>query len=190
MNVEVLDGDVVRTHLSKGLGFSRRIGDTNILRIGWVCQVLTKHGSVGDRGRGVPLSGKQERGAAMVEKAAGSRAFVEVWVRCAVEECIKRDVKGMYAKALRGEIEQFTGCPTPMRSPRCGSCRGYERRNLLPSVSRILGFQSCRPRRGHSDDSPYKSRPVVIRASSGSCFRRCSKPFSECASWFRSPPLP
>ncbi len=117
MNVEVLDGDVVRTHLSKGLGFSHADRDTNILRIGWVCQVLTKHGVCAIVAAVSPFRASRNEVRAMVEKAGGPGSFVEVWVRCGVEECIRRDVKGMYAKALRGEIQQFTGVSDPYEEP-------------------------------------------------------------------------
>jgi len=116
-SLEVLDGDAVRTHLSKGLGFSRADRDTNILRIGWVCQVLAKHGVSSIVAAVSPYRESRNEVRAMVEKAAGIGAFMEVWVRCAVEECIKRDVKGMYAKALRGEIEHFTGVSDPYEEP-------------------------------------------------------------------------
>ena len=116
-NVEVLDGDVVRTHLSKGLGFSRADRDTNIRRIGWVCRVLTKHGVFSIVAAVSPFRAARDDVRAMVEQVGGPGSFVEVWVRCGVEECIRRDVKGMYAKALRGEIEQFTGVSDPYEEP-------------------------------------------------------------------------
>ncbi len=116
-NVEVLDGDGVRTHLSKGLGFSHADRDTNILRIGWVCQVLAKHGVCAIVAAVSPFRASRHEVRAMVEKVGGSGSFVEVWVRCGVEECIRRDVKGMYAKALRGEIQQFTGVSDPYEEP-------------------------------------------------------------------------
>jgi adenylyl-sulfate kinase len=115
--VEVLDGDVVRTHLSKGLGFSRADRDTNILRIGWVCGVLTKHGVCAIVAAVSPFRSSRKEARAMVEKAGGPGSFLEVWVRCEVEECIRRDVKGMYAKALKGEIQQFTGVSDPYEEP-------------------------------------------------------------------------
>ncbi len=116
-SVEVLDGDVVRTHLSKGLGFSRADRDTNIRRIGWVCRVLTKHGVCSIVAAVSPFRSVRDDVRAMVEQVGGPGSFVEVWVRCGVEECIRRDVKGMYAKALRGEIEQFTGVSDPYEEP-------------------------------------------------------------------------
>ena len=116
-SVEVLDGDVVRTHLSKGLGFSHADRDTNILRIGWVCQVLVKHGVSTIVAAVSPFRTARNDVRAMIEKAGGAGSFVEVWVRCGIEECIRRDVKGMYAKALRGEIQQFTGISDPYEEP-------------------------------------------------------------------------
>lgn len=112
-----MDGDVVRTHLSKGLGFSRADRDTNVLRIGWVCQVLTKHGVCSIVAAVSPFRSARNEVRAMVEKVGGVGSFVEVWVRCGVDECIRRDVKGMYAKALRGEIQQFTGVSDPYEEP-------------------------------------------------------------------------
>lgn len=115
--LEVLDGDVVRTHLSKGLGFSRADRDTNILRIGWVCQVLARHDVTTVVAAVSPYRDSRNQVRAMIEKIGGAGAFVEVWVRCSLEECIRRDVKGHYAKALRGEIQQFTGVSDPYEEP-------------------------------------------------------------------------
>lgn len=116
-SLEVLDGDVVRTHLSKGLGFTRADRDTNVLRIGWVCQVLTKHGVTPIVAAVSPYRETRNEVRSIIEKVGGPGSFVEVWVRCAVEECIRRDVKGLYAKALRGEIQQFTGISDPYEEP-------------------------------------------------------------------------
>ena len=115
--LEVLDGDVVRTHLSKGLGFSRTDRDTNIMRIGWVCQVLARHGVTTIVAAVSPYRESRNQVRAMIEKVGGAGAFMEVWVRCSIEECMRRDVKGMYAKALRGEIQQFTGVSDPYEEP-------------------------------------------------------------------------
>jgi adenylyl-sulfate kinase len=115
--LEVLDGDVVRTHLSKGLGFSRVDRDTNILRIGWVCQVLARHGVTTIVAAVSPYRESRNQVRAMIEKIGGAGAILEVWVRCSIDECIRRDVKGMYAKALRGEIQQFTGVSDPYEEP-------------------------------------------------------------------------
>jgi len=109
--VEILDGDVVRTHLSKGLGFSREDRDTNIRRIGWVCQLLTKHGVPNIAAAISPYREVREE----VRKMVGR--FVEVYVKCPVEVCEQRDTKGLYRKARLGELKQFTGVDDPYEEP-------------------------------------------------------------------------
>lgn len=109
--VEILDGDVVRTHLSKGLGFSREDRDTNIRRIGWVCHILTKHGVPNIAAAISPYRDIRNE----VRKMVG--AFVEVYVKCPVEVCEQRDVKGLYRKARAGELKQFTGIDDPYEEP-------------------------------------------------------------------------
>ena len=109
--VEVLDGDVVRTNLSKGLGFSRDDRDTNIRRIGFVAKLLTRNGV------GVVVAAISPYRAVRDEVRAEIGSFVEVFVRCSVEELIRRDVKGLYERALRGEVSQFTGVSDPYEEP-------------------------------------------------------------------------
>jgi len=116
-NVEVLDGDVVRTHLSKGLGFSKEDRDTNIRRIGWVAQLLTRHGVPTLAAAISPYRDVRGEVRKMVETVGGEGSFVEVFVDCPLEVCEKRDVKGLYAKARRGEIKQFTGIDDPYEPP-------------------------------------------------------------------------
>ncbi|MEW6638111.1 MAG: adenylyl-sulfate kinase [Actinomycetota bacterium] len=110
--VEVLDGDIVRTNLSKGLGFSREDRDTNVLRIGFVADLLTRNGV------GVIVSAispfKEARDA--VRRNIGE-GFIEVFVDAPLEVCAERDVKGLYKKAFAGEIEQFTGVSDPYEPP-------------------------------------------------------------------------
>ena len=110
-NVEVLDGDVVRTNLSKGLGFSREDRDTNIRRIGFVAKLLTRNDVA------VVVAAISPYRAVRDEVRAEIGAFVEVFVRCPVEELIRRDVKGLYERALRGEVAQFTGVSDPYEEP-------------------------------------------------------------------------
>ena len=110
-NVEILDGDVVRTHLSRGLGFSKEDRDINIRRIGFVCQLLTRNGvatiaAVVSPYREVRDHNRREIG-----------NFVEVYAKCPLEVCMERDVKGMYKKALAGEIKDFTGVSDPYEEP-------------------------------------------------------------------------
>jgi adenylylsulfate kinase len=112
--VEYLDGDVVRTHLSKGLGFSKEDRDTNVERIGWVASRLTRHGAAVIVSAISPYEEMRRRARQLVEEHG---AFVEVHVATTVAECARRDVKGLYQKALRGELEAFTGVSDPYEEP-------------------------------------------------------------------------
>jgi adenylylsulfate kinase len=109
--VELLDGDVVRTHLSKGLGFSKEDRDTNIRRIGWVCEVLTRNDVVAIAAAISPYRSVRDE----VRERVGR--FVEVFVDVPLEVAIERDVKGLYKKALAGELRGFTGVDDPYESP-------------------------------------------------------------------------
>jgi len=112
--VEYLDGDTVRTHLSKGLGFSKEDRDTNIERIGWVASRLTRHGGATIVAAISPYDETRRKARAMVEEHG---AFVEVFIKASVEECARRDVKGLYEKAFKGEIKGFTGVDDPYEVP-------------------------------------------------------------------------
>jgi adenylyl-sulfate kinase len=114
VTVEYLDGDVVRTHLSRGLGFTREDRDTNIERIGWVASRLTRHGAAVVVAAISPYRAARRSARTAVE-AHGP--FVEVWVDATVAECARRDPKGLYAKALAGEIDHFTGVSDPYEPP-------------------------------------------------------------------------
>jgi adenylylsulfate kinase len=109
--VEVLDGDIVRTNLSKGLGFSREDRDTNILRIGFVAELLTRNGVA------VIVSAISPYKEAREQVRQRIIDFVEVYVDAPIEVCAKRDVKGLYKKAFEGEIEHFTGVSDPYEPP-------------------------------------------------------------------------
>ena len=112
--VEYLDGDVVRTHLSKGLGFSKEDRDTNIERIGWVASRLTRHGAAVLVSAISPYEETRQKARELVEEHG---TFVEVFVATSVEECARRDVKGLYEKAFSGEIKEFTGVSDPYEEP-------------------------------------------------------------------------
>ncbi len=112
--VEYLDGDVVRTNLSRGLGYTREDRDTNIERIGWVAARLTRHGAAVVVAAISPYDAARRRARALVEEYG---PFVEVWAKAPVEECARRDVKGLYARAFAGEIEHFTGVNDPYEPP-------------------------------------------------------------------------
>jgi len=109
----VLDGDVVRTHLSKGLGFSREDRDTNILRIGFVAGEISRHNGTVICAAISPYRDTRNE----VRKIVGEDRFVEVYVDTPIEVCEERDVKGMYARARRGEIKGFTGIDDPYEEP-------------------------------------------------------------------------
>ncbi len=110
--VEVLDGDVVRTHLSKGLGYSKEDRDENVRRIGFVCNLLSKHGIFAIAAAISPYRAVRDS-----VRATANGRFLEVFVQASVEECTRRDVKGLYAKALAGEIKNFTGVSDPYEPP-------------------------------------------------------------------------
>jgi sulfate adenylyltransferase len=111
--VTVLDGDVVRTHLSKGLGFSKEDRDTNIRRIGFVSAEIVRHGGVAICAAVSPYRATRND----VRNMVGTDQFIEVFVDTPLEECERRDIKGMYAKARRGEIKGFTGIDDPYEAP-------------------------------------------------------------------------
>ena len=112
--VEYLDGDTVRTHLSKGLGFSKEDRDTNIERIGWVASRITRHGGTAITAAISPYIETRQKARELVEPFG---PFVEVYVNASVEECARRDVNGLYAKAYAGEIKGFTGVDDPYEEP-------------------------------------------------------------------------
>jgi adenylyl-sulfate kinase len=112
--VEYLDGDTVRTHLSKGLGFSKEDRDTNIERIGWVASRITRQGGAVIAAAISPYEETRRKARAMVEEFG---PFIEVYVSASVDECARRDVNGLYAKAFAGEIKGFTGVDDPYEAP-------------------------------------------------------------------------
>ncbi len=111
LKCELLDGDVVRTNLSKGLGFSREDRDLNIKRIGFVCHLLTRNDVIAIAAAISPFREVRDYN----RKLIGD--FVEVYIKCQVEECEKRDVKGLYKKARAGEVKGFTGVDDPYEEP-------------------------------------------------------------------------
>ena len=110
-NTEILDGDEVRENLSKGLGFSKEDRDTNILRIGYVAKLLARNGVISMTAAISPYAEIRDQ----VRTMCGN--FVEVYAECGIDELCKRDVKGLYAKALSGEIKNFTGISDPYEAP-------------------------------------------------------------------------
>jgi adenylyl-sulfate kinase len=111
LKVEVLDGDEVRRNLSKGLGYSKEDRDTNIRRIGWVCHLLTRNDVVAIAAAISPYREIRDENRALIGR------FVEVYCDCDLETLKGRDPKGLYDKALKGEITNFTGVNDPYEPP-------------------------------------------------------------------------
>jgi adenylyl-sulfate kinase len=109
--VEILDGDEVRTNLSKGLGFSKEDRDTNIRRIGYVCNLLARNGVIAISAAISPYRSVRD------EVRGLHQRFFEVYMKCSIEKLSERDVKGLYKKALAGEIKNFTGVSDPYEEP-------------------------------------------------------------------------
>jgi adenylyl-sulfate kinase len=112
--VEYLDGDTVRTHLSKGLGFSKEDRDTHIERVGWVASRLTRQGGAVIAATISPYEATRQEARERIDEVG---TFVEIYVKTSVDECAKRDVKGLYEKAFNGEIKEFTGVSDPYEEP-------------------------------------------------------------------------
>jgi adenylylsulfate kinase len=110
--LEILDGDVIRTHLTKGLGFSRDDRDTNVRRIAYIAELLTRNGVVVIVAAISPYRDAREYARKHIS------SFVEVFVKCPLSVLVERDTKGLYRKALAGEIDNFTGISDPYEEPR------------------------------------------------------------------------
>ena len=131
--VEILDGDVVRTNLSKGLGFSKEDRDTNIRRIGFVANLLSRNGIVAITAAISPYRTIRD------EIRAIESNFVEVYVKAPLEVCEARDVKGLYAKARAGEIKGFTGIDDAYEEPLNPEIICYtERESVEDCVKKVL----------------------------------------------------
>lgn len=152
MKVEVLDGDVVRTHLSKGLSFSKEDRDINIRRIGWLCEVLTRNNVVAIAAAISPYRAIRDEVRQMV-----GEGFIEIHVAAPLETCEERDVKGLYKKARSGEIPNFTGVSDPYEPPENAevTCHTHDE-TLEQSVQRVLDGMK---RAGVLDDA---GKPVTL----------------------------
>ncbi len=133
---EVLDGDVVRTNLSKGLGFSKEDRDTNIRRIGFVAKLLSRNGIPVLTAAISPYREVRDE----VRKNIGP-GFIEVFVKAKLETLVKRDVKGLYEKAIKGEIKAFTGVSDPYEEPlKAEIVIDTDVEGELQSADRIFGY--------------------------------------------------
>src|SRR5688572_23891936 len=152
--VEVLDGDIVRTNLSRGLGFSREDRDINIRRIGFVAHLLSRNGVT------VLVAAVSPYARARQEVREQIGDFVEVYVECPLRECERRDVKGMYAKARAGELKSFTGVDDPYEPPSAPEVTVYtDAETPSESAERVLDVLE---RRGYTNALP--SRIAHVRS--------------------------
>ena len=134
--VEVLDGDVIRENLSKGLGFSKEDRDTNIRRIAFVADLLSRNGVPVITAAISPYREIRDE----ARELMGDR-FIEVFVKASVEVCAERDVKGLYEKAFKGEIKEFTGVSDPYEPPLNPELTlDTEHQSVEDSAARILGL--------------------------------------------------
>ena len=153
MKVEVLDGDVVRQNLSKGLGFSQEDRDINIRRIGFVCNLLTRNEVVAIGAAISPYRAIRDENRKLIGR------FVEVYCKCDIDTLKNRDPKGLYEKALRGEIENFTGVSDPYEAPeKAEVVVDTAAEDIDTSVDRIIGtleqmgYIPAGDGRGYSED--------------------------------------
>jgi adenylylsulfate kinase len=150
--VEILDGDEVRTHLSKGLGFSKEDRDTNVRRIGYVARLLARNGVVAVTAAISPY--RQARDDVRAEVASDGVPFVEVFVTASLEALIARDEKGLYGRALSGELPHFTGVSDPYEAPvRPEVLVRSDQETVAQSVALILGYLRAAGLLGESERS-------------------------------------
>jgi len=136
---EVLDGDEVRTHLSKGLGFSKEDRDTNIRRIGYVAHLLARNGVIAITAAISPYREVRD------EVRGWHDNFVEVFAKCSLDALVERDVKGLYRKALAGEIKNFTGVSDPYEPPESAEVVvETDKESVDESLAKILGYLETR----------------------------------------------
>lgn len=165
--VEVLDGDEVRTNLSKGLGFSKEDRDTNIRRIGYVCRLLSRNG-VGTLSAAIsPYSATRDEVRRSVEQ--DGIQFIEVFVKCPIAVLTERDIKGLYKKALAGELKGFTGVSDPYEEPLAPDVVvETDRESVEFSISKIV---SALEQRGLIPNADL-SRPRNVRSVFSGRWRR------------------
>ena len=163
INVEVLDGDEVRTNLSKGLGFSKEDRDTNIRRIGYVCRLLSRNGVGAVSAAISPYSAIRDEVRRAVEQDGAE--FIEVFVKCPIAVLTERDVKGLYKSALAGELKGFTGVSDPYEEPLAPDVVvETDRESVEFSIGKILRELEQRGLIPEADLSrPRRMRPVFSK---------------------------
>jgi adenylylsulfate kinase len=138
--VELLDGDEVRTHLSHGLSFSKEDRDTNVRRIGWVARVLARNGVLAVTAAISPYRAIRDEVRAETERE-GRAAFVEIFANAPLDAVAARDVKGLYKKAMAGEIKNFTGVSDPYEAPESPEVTARtSEETIQESAERILNY--------------------------------------------------
>jgi len=143
--VTVLDGDVVRTHLSKGLGFSREDRDENVRRVGFVAAEIVRHGGLVVCSLVSPYRSTRGEVRAMVDEAGGPGSFIEIFVDTPLDEVMRRDVKGLYAATQRGEVEKMTGVADPYEPPESPELRLVTvGQSVAENVTHIVAYLSER----------------------------------------------
>ena len=154
--IEILDGDEVRTTLSKGLGFSREDRDTNIRRIGFVARLLSRNGVIAITAAISPYRDTRDE-----MRRAHEARFVEVYVECSLDALVTRDVKGLYAKALRNEIAHFTGVSDPYEPPLQPDVVVHtDRESIEDSTEKILAVLAARGVTASATVRPAKEAPA------------------------------
>ena len=152
MNVELLDGDVVRTNLSKGLGFSKEDRDTNIRRIGFVSSLLARNNTVCIAAAISPYTGIRD------EVRGTHQTFVEGYTECSIEKLEERDTKGLYKKARAGEIKGFTGIDDPYEAPENPEVLVHtENEGIDESVDKIIRYLELKGLALAADDGGISS---------------------------------
>jgi adenylyl-sulfate kinase len=143
LKVEELDGDVIRQFLSSGLGYSKEDRDTNIRRIGFVSRLLSRNGIIAVVAAISPYCAIRDE----MRRKQGSARFIEIFVDCPLEVLIERDVKGLYRRAIRGEIQNFTGVSDPYEPPKHPEIHvRTDRESVEQSVAKIFAWleqESC-----------------------------------------------
>lgn len=156
--VEVLDGGAIRNSLSKGLGFNKDDRDAHIRRLGFVCNLLTRNGVV------AIVSAISPYRAIRDENREQIGSFVEVYVECPVKTCMERDVKGLYKKAVDGEIRNFTGVSDPYEAPLNPEVRVETDKEspdqCLAKILRVLEKLNYLPPKGEDAEDPYPNEEV------------------------------
>ncbi|MBA3357402.1 MAG: adenylyl-sulfate kinase [Pyrinomonadaceae bacterium] len=159
VKVEILDGDEVRTNLSKGLGFSKEDRDTNIRRIGYVSCLLARNGAGVIAAAISPYRELRNEVRRSIE--AEGAAFIEVFVQCPIDMLAERDVKGLYKKALAGEIKEFTGVSDPYEAPIDPEVVVETDRETIEESTNKIIQELERQRLLRTSQAPVSSQPAI-----------------------------